>query len=156
MSTNTPPSSTETTTTPHASDPSDPLTEELPPAYTAVADVTHGETSVQFGPRRPFQPAPPQPQSLYPNPYTTTRWQPQLPSTISSGWYRPATSGWQSSWSGYPGQLHRSSTSASMSNRPPPPRHPTQSHAPQDDFFPGPSRRNPPPLQNQTPTVTSS
>ena len=33
--------------------------EELPPAYTATADVQHGESTFQYGPRRPFQPAPP-------------------------------------------------------------------------------------------------
>lgn len=127
-------------------DSSDPLSEELPPAYTAVADIRHGETSVQFGPSRPFQPPPPQP--LHPTAPIAPRW--QQPVAASSTWFRPATSGWQSSWSGYPGQLHRSSTSASLSGRPPPPRHPTQ--GPRDELFPnftGASQR-PPMTSNPT------
>lgn len=34
----------------------DPLNEELPPAYTPAADVSQGETTIEYGPRRPFQP----------------------------------------------------------------------------------------------------
>ncbi|KAJ3974576.1 hypothetical protein EV361DRAFT_946892 [Lentinula raphanica] len=54
---------------PLASSSADVLNEELPPAYTAAPDSSHGEQTVEYGPRRPFQnpptrPAPPQhPQS---------------------------------------------------------------------------------------------
>ncbi|KAF8075352.1 hypothetical protein FPV67DRAFT_629889 [Lyophyllum atratum] len=37
------------------------LDEDLPPAYTPSPDVHHGESTVEQGPRRPFQPAPPPP-----------------------------------------------------------------------------------------------
>ncbi|KAG6809161.1 hypothetical protein H0H92_001366, partial [Tricholoma furcatifolium] len=37
------------------------LDEELPPAYTPSPDFQHGESTVQYGPSRPFQPAPLQP-----------------------------------------------------------------------------------------------
>lgn len=30
------------------------ITEELPPAYTPIADIRQGETTIEFGPRRPF------------------------------------------------------------------------------------------------------
>ena len=36
------------------------LDEEMPPAYTASADVHHGESTVEVGPQRPFQ-QPPRP-----------------------------------------------------------------------------------------------
>ncbi|KAF5341182.1 hypothetical protein D9611_006080 [Ephemerocybe angulata] len=32
--------------------------DELPPAYTPSADIQHGETTVEYGPSRPFQPPP--------------------------------------------------------------------------------------------------
>ncbi|KAF6760854.1 hypothetical protein DFP72DRAFT_881582 [Ephemerocybe angulata] len=34
----------------------DAFEDELPPAYTPSADVRHGETTVEYGPSRPFQP----------------------------------------------------------------------------------------------------
>lgn len=117
------------------------LSEELPPAYTAVADSRHGETTVEFGPSRPFQPPPQQPRRA-PPPLAASPW---------AAAPRPATSGWQSAWSGYPGQLHRSTTSASFappgsSHRPPPPRHPSAASRASDDLFPsfsGSSSRSP-------------
>jgi hypothetical protein len=39
----------------------DPTEDELPPAYTPNADVRSGETTVEYGPTRPFQSAPPRP-----------------------------------------------------------------------------------------------
>ncbi|KAJ3775456.1 hypothetical protein FB446DRAFT_637853 [Lentinula raphanica] len=57
------------TTSASTASPNDVLNEELPPAYTAAPDSSHGEQTVEYGPRRPFQnpparPAPPQhPQS---------------------------------------------------------------------------------------------
>ncbi|KAJ2911596.1 hypothetical protein MD484_g8819, partial [Candolleomyces efflorescens] len=44
----------------------DPTEDELPPAYTPSADVRSGETTVEYGPRRPFQTAP-----ARPNPHAT-------------------------------------------------------------------------------------
>ncbi|KAG1874339.1 hypothetical protein F4604DRAFT_1764020 [Suillus subluteus] len=44
---------------PHPTDPIG-LDEEMPPAYTPSADTYHGETTVESGPRRPFQ-RPPRP-----------------------------------------------------------------------------------------------
>jgi hypothetical protein len=111
------------------------LAEDLPPAYTAIPDSRHGETTVEFGPSRPFQPPSPQPRLRAPI----------QPAVVASPWSaapRPATSGWQSAWSGYPGQLHRSTTSASSSSslRPPPPRHPSSASRASDDLFPSFSR----------------
>lgn len=112
---------------------SDALSEELPPAYTPVADVRQGEQSVAFGPTRPFQ----QRQQQQPRPALGgSQWQAQ------PTWHRPATSGWQAAWGGYPGQLHRSATSAthmrtgSSGSRmpPPPPQHPSLS--PTRELFP--------------------
>ncbi|KAG1786566.1 uncharacterized protein HD556DRAFT_1507004 [Suillus plorans] len=42
---------------PHTTDPLG-LDEEMPPAYTPSADTYHGETTVEVGPRRPFQQQP--------------------------------------------------------------------------------------------------
>ncbi|KAJ3732803.1 hypothetical protein DFJ43DRAFT_280380 [Lentinula guzmanii] len=39
----------------------DGLDEELPPAYTLAPDSSHGEQTVEYGPRRPFQNPPPRP-----------------------------------------------------------------------------------------------
>ncbi|PCH44579.1 hypothetical protein WOLCODRAFT_165249 [Wolfiporia cocos MD-104 SS10] len=49
------------------------ISEELPPAYTPAPDVYHGETTLELGPRRPFQ-QPPRDPYFTPNP---TGWQPQ-------------------------------------------------------------------------------
>ena len=40
--------------------PDDLIAEELPPAYTPAPDVLHGESTIELGPRRPFQ----QPQTV--------------------------------------------------------------------------------------------
>jgi hypothetical protein len=48
------------------------LSEELPPAYTPTPDPEQGESSVEFGPRRPFQQAPPPVQQQLLSPHTTT------------------------------------------------------------------------------------
>ncbi|KAF8058183.1 hypothetical protein FPV67DRAFT_1721296 [Lyophyllum atratum] len=78
----TPASSSSAPPTAHQNDPAAPhdahsveptgLDEELPPAYTPSPDVHHGESTVEQGPRRPFQPAPPHPPAQ-PHP---TQWQP--------------------------------------------------------------------------------
>ncbi|OSD05413.1 hypothetical protein PYCCODRAFT_1465313 [Trametes coccinea BRFM310] len=85
------------------------LTEELPPAYTPAPNVYEGEATLELGPRRPFQqPAqvPPQNHSIHRPP-----------------WVSPQETG-SSSWSAFPGGLHRESPS--IFTRPaPPPVHPS-------------------------------
>lgn len=90
------------------------LEEELPPAYTPAADVWHGESTIEVGPRRPFQQAPP-PSAvpLPPNQYLSpiqTGWQNDQPPLVNRG--GPG---------GY--QVYRN---ASGSRRPPPPVHPSR------------------------------
>lgn len=70
-------------TTPTEPDPVG-LSEELPPAYTPGPNVYQGESTVEYGPRRPFQAPPPrppppqqQPQLLHPQP---TGWSTVQPS----------------------------------------------------------------------------
>ncbi|CAL1714515.1 unnamed protein product [Somion occarium] len=87
----------------------DALSEELPPAYTPTPDVYQGETSIEFGPARPFQ------QPLRPVvPVAPSRVSPQQ---TGRQWPPP-------SWAGYPGNVSRQPT-----GRPPPPRHPLVSAA---------------------------
>ncbi|CCM02632.1 uncharacterized protein FIBRA_04736 [Fibroporia radiculosa] len=84
------------------------ISEELPPAYTPTPDVVHGESTIELGPRRPFQAPPGIPR------------QHQL---------RPQHIGWQvsqstgsSSWSSFPGGRHGSPAAPSVA---PPPQHPS-------------------------------
>ncbi|KDQ54224.1 hypothetical protein JAAARDRAFT_209380 [Jaapia argillacea MUCL 33604] len=57
---------------------------EPPPAYTASPDTRHGESTIELGPRRPFQPAPipaiippaQQPRGYGPSPYQPLQQQP--------------------------------------------------------------------------------
>jgi hypothetical protein len=49
------------------------LNEELPPAYTPAADSAHGEETVEFGPRRPFQPPPQAPPGFAPRSHSHGR-----------------------------------------------------------------------------------
>ncbi|GLB41421.1 hypothetical protein LshimejAT787_1000210 [Lyophyllum shimeji] len=62
------------------------LDEELPPAYTPGPDVRHGETTVEYGPQRPFQPAPAPapapPRSPDPHPQPQYRPPPTSPPSI--------------------------------------------------------------------------
>ncbi|KAJ4479356.1 hypothetical protein J3R30DRAFT_3289137 [Lentinula aciculospora] len=68
--------SSSSSSSPASSSP-DILNEELPPAYTIAPDSSHGEQTVEYGPRRPFQNAPP---PVRPSP-------PQHPiSAQSTGW----------------------------------------------------------------------
>lgn len=66
------------------------LTDELPPAYSPGPNVYQGETTVEYGPARPFQPPPPRPQPQ--------AWQPQ-PQMI-----RPQTTGWSGAQTHYGSQ----------------------------------------------------
>ena len=94
------------------------LEEEMPPAYTPSADVYHGESTVEVGPRRPFQPPPrPTHRPSYSTPHslsesTSSRSQPQLQPRPQSQpqqppWIPTSSSG-SSSWSinTYPGQRY--------------------------------------------------
>ncbi|KAG5637795.1 hypothetical protein H0H81_003187 [Sphagnurus paluster] len=93
------------------------LNDDLPPAYTPGPDVRHGESTVEYGPQRPFQPAPPRPAQ---QPAAPLRPQPQsqsVPSifsqlidTLTTQLTGPTQSSHptgSSSWSGYPGQQLR-------------------------------------------------
>ncbi|KAL7280668.1 LOW QUALITY PROTEIN: hypothetical protein ACG7TL_005607 [Trametes sanguinea] len=103
------PSLTTESTMPSERSMNDLLTEELPPAYTPAPNVYEGEATLELGPRRPFQqPAqvPPQNHSIHRPP-----------------WVSPQETG-SSSWSAFPGGLHRESPS--IFTRPaPPPVHPS-------------------------------
>ncbi|KAG6852585.1 hypothetical protein H0H87_009691 [Tephrocybe sp. NHM501043] len=145
------------------------LNEELPPAYTPAPDVQHGETTVQYGPQRPFQAAPapipvsertsqqfhpppqrpPQPaihvQSppRSPGPTSLLRQLAETVSNVLEEASRPAPSSHsasRSSWSGYPG-LQRQHTGRS-----------TSSSASYNPSF----RRTPPPPLPARPASTST
>lgn len=84
---------------------------ESPPPYTATANVGQGETSIEFGPRRPF-----------------TQAQPRLMPPAVAPWQRAQPSDWQtitSEWLGYPGRVQRQAIGATYQYAPPPPQHPT-------------------------------
>ncbi|KAJ7881764.1 hypothetical protein B0H14DRAFT_3082538 [Mycena olivaceomarginata] len=57
------------------------LTEEAPPAYTTRPDVYQGESTLEYGPSRPFQPAPPPVQQLH---------QPPSPPAQNTAWAAPS------------------------------------------------------------------
>ncbi|KAK7686299.1 hypothetical protein QCA50_010523 [Cerrena zonata] len=95
---------------PSSSNISSALSDELPPAYTAAPDVSHGETSIEFGPARPFQSAPRIPRDI-----TASRVPPQQTGRSEPSWPPP-------SWAGFPGDVSRQGT-----GRNPPPRHPQSS-----------------------------
>lgn len=90
------------------------ISEELPPAYTPTADVHQGETSVEFGPRRPFTAAPARGASPY-----AVRQIPQRPS------WQPMTTA-NPAWSAYPGTVpvRRPPPGAPLIHIDPPPQHP--------------------------------
>ncbi|KAG6872036.1 hypothetical protein C0995_013728 [Termitomyces sp. Mi166 len=119
------------------------LDDELPPAYTAAPDVQHGESTVQYGPHRPFQNAPPPPAlppqrpptiNVQPPSRTTTSSFRQIRDTITSAIddlvYNvnlPTSPRPSNTWSDYPGR-HGSTSPTSPSPRPPPlPPRPTSS-----------------------------
>ncbi|KAJ3923527.1 hypothetical protein F5877DRAFT_63176 [Lentinula edodes] len=89
--------------TPSTSSSTDILNEELPPAYTFTPDSTHGEQTVEYGPRRPFQNAPPPTSPSHPqHPLTanSTGW-----STIQNNVILPPPSQPQSLWQQITGHL---------------------------------------------------
>jgi hypothetical protein len=85
------------------------LRAESPPPYTPAADLRHGETTIEVGPRRPFQQPPAT--AMQHAPPIVSPWQRMLGAS-------PGNSG----WSAYPGSLQRQQTGASF--HPPPPQHP--------------------------------
>ncbi|KAF9012155.1 hypothetical protein BDZ89DRAFT_1119045 [Hymenopellis radicata] len=119
------------------------LSEELPPAYTPGPNVYQGESTVEYGPRRPFQSPPPrpqppqqQPQVLHPQPtgwstlqtpYYTGDRQPSLlrqitdhiVDQINNGGSSSSSSSYnrynapQTGYSGYPGQSVRPQSTGS-------------------------------------------
>lgn len=74
------------------------LSDELPPAYTPSADTRHGEATVEYGPRRPFQQPPSNPphhvRPNYTGPMSTLWSQLTGQASIPTG---------SSGWSSYPG-----------------------------------------------------
>ncbi|KAG1747814.1 uncharacterized protein EDB91DRAFT_1048199 [Suillus paluster] len=100
--------------------PNDPfgLEEEMPPAYTPSADTYHGETTVEVGPRRPFQ-QPPRPthrpshsstHSHSSHTSSSSYSQPQSPSQQPPQprpWATSTSSSGPTSWSAYPGQRYQ-------------------------------------------------
>ncbi|TFK48378.1 hypothetical protein OE88DRAFT_1720161 [Heliocybe sulcata] len=105
-----------------------PLPDEPPPAYSTTADSRHGEASVEFGPRRPFQPPPST--LLHPPSFSPSR------TGLSSSQYHPPAgppprlSPQATGSSGYPGSIYHQNTGAGTSSGTsrvaPPPRHPSQ------------------------------
>ncbi|KAI0923674.1 hypothetical protein AcW1_006566 [Taiwanofungus camphoratus] len=132
--------------------PDDIISEELPPAYTPSPNVSLGETTLEAGPRRPFQEPPRHPQHQYLEP-------------IPTGWQSPQFTG--SGWSSYPGR-HNTSVPNAIS----PPRHPLlgdvrPSSAPNEpmsdfarDFYAAGTNANgryaPPPGEPPRPSTSSS
>lgn len=91
---------------------------EPPPAYTPSADMYQGEATVEYGPARPFQPAPPPlalPAYLSPHPTGGSYFvAPQFTGPTQAP-IRPSVTG---NWSNYPGQGGQGAFG-------PPPRHPS-------------------------------
>ncbi|KZT25296.1 hypothetical protein NEOLEDRAFT_1169488 [Neolentinus lepideus HHB14362 ss-1] len=119
-----------------------PLPDEPPPAYSTTADTRHGEASVEFGPRRPFQPPPStllHPPSFSANPSMPSTLPYQPPAVPPPGPFPQPTGS-----SGYPGSLYRqntgASTSASLGAFAPPPQHPSSRRRVSDPSTPRVSR----------------
>ncbi|OBZ77841.1 hypothetical protein A0H81_01823 [Grifola frondosa] len=93
---------------PPAAATNDPLTEDLPPAYTVAPDLRSGETTLELGPRRPFQQAP----CLVPQQYL---------SPFPTGQQSAQPSG--SNWSSFPRERQTAGTLQSCLV--PPPIHPS-------------------------------
>ncbi|KAL6309376.1 hypothetical protein BKA93DRAFT_759863 [Sparassis latifolia] len=88
------------------------ISEDLPPAYTPAPDVAEGETTIELGPRRPFQEPPRPPQHPY---YRSPI--PNAPQLTGSG------------WASYPGLIRAQPTGMPYlrQNPPLPPRHSSRS-----------------------------
>ncbi|TFK34061.1 hypothetical protein BDQ12DRAFT_727247 [Crucibulum laeve] len=128
--------------------------EEEPPAYTPAPDVYQGETTVEYGPRRPFQPPPvPPPQSQSPQ---------HTGYSTSSGWSqnqqsRPGQGQGQSLWQQITGQLSdivNAASSASLSQGSA--YNASPQHNSQWSAYPGQQQQPPPQRQPTTPRPYSS
>lgn len=97
----------------------DVLTEELPPAYTATPNLREGESTLELGPRRPFQQPPAVPRRQEPQ-FPPASWPP--PESWGATSSQPIDNG----WTAFPGNLHRSQTGVDRTRFAPPPQHPTQ------------------------------
>lgn len=116
----------------------DPTPSEPPPAYTPSANPYEGEATVEYGPRRPFQPAPPPPplsQQFTGMSGMNAPLRPQYsgipqgsPYITPQGTGMPMAPTLTGGWGAYPGQ--RMSSSASPGRYGPPPRHPAVGHIP--------------------------
>jgi hypothetical protein len=109
------------------------LNAEPPPAYSITPNAYDGESTIEFGPRRPFTQAPPPVQALSPQPSGS-----HTPSVAVT----PAHTG--GNWANYPGARARPSNldraGTTSSRRAPPPRHPSQTTLrPPPRSPPGPS-----------------
>ncbi|KAK7013998.1 hypothetical protein R3P38DRAFT_3206590 [Favolaschia claudopus] len=136
------------------------LSEDAPPAYTTRADVYQGESTLEYGPTRPFQPqtVPPLPHQQHPQqqqqhagwvPQTQTQ-QPSLWSQIAAQLTGASTS--SSSASGFP-PSHWSSAYPGRQQQHP---HPPPPHPPPNSSFPPPQQQYPYPSQAPPPSTTSS
>ncbi|KAJ7269536.1 hypothetical protein C8J57DRAFT_1322246 [Mycena rebaudengoi] len=110
------------------------LTEEAPPAYTQRPDLYQGESTLEYGPSRPFQQAPP-PINQHPPqgpqwapPQQGPGWPPQQQQQQPSLWDQLTGSmnthnqPPQSGWSAYPGrQQHAPPPPPQLHIQPPPP-----------------------------------
>ncbi|KAH7929327.1 hypothetical protein BV22DRAFT_1003003 [Leucogyrophana mollusca] len=97
------------------------LEEDMPPAYTPAADVYQGESSIEVGPRRPFQQPPRHPtNNAYANPQGNgwSEPQPSQQQWVPPPTVTPAATG-SNSWSSYPGQSVNSRNQYYSSSTPP-------------------------------------
>ncbi|KAJ7728511.1 hypothetical protein B0H16DRAFT_1665496 [Mycena metata] len=116
---------------PHPADPAG-LTEEAPPAYTTRPDVYQGESTVEFGPSRPFQPAPRPPQnspqtqaSASPAPSLWQQLTGQMSGMSIQSAPPPSSSGWSTA---YPGRQQQSPPQMHVQPPPQPQRPPPTTH----------------------------
>ena len=118
----------------------EPAPSEPPPAYTPSANQYMGEATVEFGPNRPFQPAPPP--LMTPQPTGLGYGFPPVQSLPQM-----STGGSANSWSNYPGRARRNNVEYAGSLIPPPrhPLSPTRTGTPRVSSAPPPQLR---PLNN--------
>ncbi|KAH7913006.1 hypothetical protein BJ138DRAFT_702542 [Hygrophoropsis aurantiaca] len=91
------------------------LDEEMPPAYTPSADIYQGESTVELGPSRPFQPPPRPPPN---NAYASSNGNGRSGSQQTQHWPPPQGRG-SNNGSGYLSQSVSSSSRAYGSSTPP-------------------------------------
>ena len=127
--------------------------EDLPPPYTASADRYTGETTVEYGPSRPFQPAPQPMLQVPPNQYYS---QGPAPTAQSHRYIPPERTGGTGLMPPVPPPRHPSTVSSSYARRTESERRPSSSNSytvPGSYPPPGPL---PPPLERRSSSVGSS